>query len=222
MLKKWRVAIGLIAVVALMWAQQPVQLQTVNGGGAVILGNGTAAGSLRVSIASDSTGQVAQASGPWTQNLTQVNSVALGSPSAYGTSPGAVNVPGVNAFVTNTVAVSFSPGTTSTLATSVFHAVSSTSTFNTAKGSAGNLYGLYAFNPNTSPCYVVFYNSTSPTIGTTTIVAAFEIQAGVSAQIPVGAIAMANFSTGITFATTTTDGGSTVCSTGLSTNVFYQ
>ena len=34
-------------------------------------------------------------------NLTQLNSVALGSPSAYGTSPGAVNVIGVNAFVTN-------------------------------------------------------------------------------------------------------------------------
>ncbi|MGA7791823.1 MAG: hypothetical protein WCA19_02215 [Candidatus Acidiferrales bacterium] len=38
-------------------------------------------------------------------NLIQLNSVALGSPSAYGTSPGAVNVIGVNAFVTNAVAV---------------------------------------------------------------------------------------------------------------------
>jgi hypothetical protein len=40
-----------------------------------------------------------------TTNLTQWNSVALGSPSAYGTSPGTVNVPGVNSFVTNTVNV---------------------------------------------------------------------------------------------------------------------
>jgi hypothetical protein len=47
-----------------------------------------------------------QVGGPWTQNITQWNSVALGSPSNYGTSPGAVTVPGVNAFVTNTVAVS--------------------------------------------------------------------------------------------------------------------
>ena len=38
-------------------------------------------------------------------NITQWNSVALGSPSAYGTAPGAVNVPGVNAFITNSVAV---------------------------------------------------------------------------------------------------------------------
>lgn len=40
-------------------------------------------------------------SGTQNVNLIQLNSVALGSPSAYGTSPGAVNVPGVNAFVTN-------------------------------------------------------------------------------------------------------------------------
>ena len=44
-------------------------------------------------------------------NLTQVNSVALGSPSAYGTSPGAVNVPGVNAFITNTPAVTLASTT---------------------------------------------------------------------------------------------------------------
>jgi hypothetical protein len=42
---------------------------------------------------------------PWNQNIAQVNGVALGSPSAYGTSPGAVNVSGVNAFVTNPVQV---------------------------------------------------------------------------------------------------------------------
>lgn len=46
-----------------------------------------------------------QGGSPWGANQTQLNSVALGSPSNYGTSPGAVSVPGVNAFVTNTVAV---------------------------------------------------------------------------------------------------------------------
>lgn len=44
-------------------------------------------------------------------NITQWNSVALGSPSAYGTSPGAVTVPGVNSFVTNTVTVTGAGGT---------------------------------------------------------------------------------------------------------------
>lgn len=47
-----------------------------------------------------------QGGAPWSQNLTQINSVALGSPSNYGTSPGAVSVAGVNAFVTNTVTIS--------------------------------------------------------------------------------------------------------------------
>lgn len=56
---------------------------------------------------------VTQQTSPWVDNLTQWNSVALGSPSAYGTSPGAVNVPGVNAFVTNIPAVTQS-GTWST------------------------------------------------------------------------------------------------------------
>lgn len=40
-------------------------------------------------------------SGTQDVNLAKANNVALGSPSAYGTSPGAVNVLGVNAFVTN-------------------------------------------------------------------------------------------------------------------------
>jgi hypothetical protein len=38
-------------------------------------------------------------------NVTQWDSTPLGAPSAYGTSPGAVNVIGVNAYITNTVAV---------------------------------------------------------------------------------------------------------------------
>jgi hypothetical protein len=46
-----------------------------------------------------------QGGAPWSQNVTQWNGVALGSPSNYGTSPGAVSVMGVNAFVTNTVTV---------------------------------------------------------------------------------------------------------------------
>ena len=43
-------------------------------------------------------------------NVTQWDSVALGAPSAYGSSPGAVTVPGVNAYITNTPAVTQSSG----------------------------------------------------------------------------------------------------------------
>jgi hypothetical protein len=56
---------------------------------------------------------VTQSSGPWTQNLTQIGGTTLGAPSNYGTSPGAVEVPGVNAYITNTPAVSQSGNWTS-------------------------------------------------------------------------------------------------------------
>lgn len=48
-------------------------------------------------------------------NLTQLNSVALGSPSNYGTSPGAVSVQGVNAFITAGVITTVSSVTSCTL-----------------------------------------------------------------------------------------------------------
>ena len=54
-------------------------------------------------------------------NITEWNTVALGSPSAYGTGPGAVNVIGVNAFVTSLPAV--------TVAASQTIAVTNTGTF---------------------------------------------------------------------------------------------
>src|SRR5271154_1564001 len=68
---------------------------TYNAGDQVLLSTDLA-GNLRVN---------ATFTGTATNNITQWNSVNLGSPSAYGTSPGAVNVIGVNAFVTNTVTV---------------------------------------------------------------------------------------------------------------------
>jgi hypothetical protein len=44
-------------------------------------------------------------------NVAQWNGTALGAPSAYGTSPGAVNVPGVNAYITNSPSVGLNAGT---------------------------------------------------------------------------------------------------------------
>lgn len=79
-----------------------------------------ASGNLNVNLNANSFGTVTvsgavtanQGGAPWSLNLTQVNSIALGSPSNYGTSPGAVSVAGVNAFVTNTVTVSGTVTTT--------------------------------------------------------------------------------------------------------------
>lgn len=82
------------------------------------LGQTTMSASVPVTLASNQSavpisGAVTQASGPWTVNLTNWAGTALGAPSNYGTSPGAVAVPGVNAFVTNspTVVATQSTGT---------------------------------------------------------------------------------------------------------------
>ena len=52
-------------------------------------------------VYSSSIGSVTQGTSPWVDDLTQWASVALGAPSNFGTSPGAVEVPGVNAYVFN-------------------------------------------------------------------------------------------------------------------------
>jgi len=83
-------------------SEQNVNLNQV-GGAAFALGQTTMANSLPVTIASNQS--------PLSINEAQLNGVALGSPSAYGTSPGAVSVQGVNAFITNTVPVTLASTT---------------------------------------------------------------------------------------------------------------
>jgi hypothetical protein len=58
-----------------------------------------------VAATQSGTWTVQQGTPPWAQNSTQLAGSTLGAPSAYGTSPGAVTVPGVNAFITNTPSV---------------------------------------------------------------------------------------------------------------------
>lgn len=177
----------LLLVCSLIWAQQPVQLQTVNGGGALALGHGTAATAIRVELPTDGTGIVGLAAG----------TNAIGS-------------------------VTFGPVSTSGGAVSVKHLVESSSTYDAVKASAGNVYGIYVFNPNASPCYLMFYNNATPTIGTTANIQAIGVQGGVGVALPIGVFAQANFSTAITVANTTTDGGASVCTTGMSLDVWYQ
>jgi hypothetical protein len=131
-------------------------------------------------------------------------------------------ITGTGAITPYVTALCVLPGFPPTLAATPFHVVGSTSTFNTVKSSAGNLFGGYVFNPNASTCYLIFYNASSPTIGTTGEVYGFGVIAGQGFVLPPSIIALANFSTAITIAGTTTDGGSTVCSTGMSTNLWYQ
>lgn len=83
---------------------QSVNVAQINGV-TVLMGNGaTGTGSQRMTIANDNT---IPTGWPTAANQTIVNTWAggtLGAMASYGTSPGAVLVPGVNAYVTNTLA----------------------------------------------------------------------------------------------------------------------
>jgi hypothetical protein len=82
-------------------------IQPVSIGSPVTVSQATAA-SLNATVVFPSAQHVIIDSGTIAanNNITQWNSISLGSPSAYGTGPGAVNVIGVNAFITNTVPIS--------------------------------------------------------------------------------------------------------------------
>lgn len=97
-----------------------------------------------------------------------------------------------------------------------------TSTAQAIKASAGQIYGYYIHNPNTSTAYVIVYNiaSGSVTVGTSTPKLVFAIPAGSSANV--------EFSNGIAFdtamsaAATTTGGGNTAPTTALEAMFFYK
>jgi hypothetical protein len=156
-------------------------------------------------------------------NITQVAGTTLGAISNYGTSPGAVAVPAVNAYVTNALSVSPpTPSTSSTYAFTMYHHVYAGTGLN-VKASAGNLYGFSVFNGGTIPCYFQLYNTAgTPTIGTS-VIDSYGVQAGVTLSIPPGQLALENFSTGIGIGAATADAGATTtgCTT-ISATVYYN
>ena len=89
------------------------------------------------------------------------------------------------------------------------------------KASAGNLYGFSLANETAAVAYIEFFNTASaPTLGTTAVVFAIKLPASSNITHSPGAIALMNFTTGIGFAVTTTENGSTTASvTGM---IFYQ
>jgi hypothetical protein len=103
---------GTFPVTGTFWqATQPVS----NAGTFAVQAAESGTWTVGLSAGAATIGAVTQASGPWTINLTQVDGTALGAPSNYGTSPGAVEVLGVNAYVTNIPAVTQSGTWTNTV-----------------------------------------------------------------------------------------------------------
>lgn len=190
---KLRLAIALAATVCVLMAQQPV-----------------------------SQGPQAATAAEWLQNVTKWANGTLGAMANYGTSPGAVLVPGVNAFVTNAASIGTPvPSATSTNAVSRFHA--NTAAAANVKASAGNLYGFVFGNNGTIPCFIQFMNTAgTPTAGTS-VLDSYMVQAGTELAVPVGIFGITNYSTGIGVAGATSDSGATTtgCTTTISVTVFY-
>lgn len=90
----------------------------------------------------------------------------------------------------------------------------------TIKASAGNLYGWYIYNPEAAASFVHFYNTDTVTVGTTNPQMTLAIPAGAAANVafPHGI----KFDTAISTAATTTAGGNTAPSTGVSLVALYK
>ncbi len=207
-MKKLNAVFAFLAIAALLLAQQPVQLQTYNGGGAVALGHGTAATALRVELPTDGTGIVGLATG--------ANVVgAVTQSGTWTVQPG--NTANTTAWLTT-----MAPSTASAQALSRFHNSSAAGV--NVKASAGNLYGLVLGNSGTVPCWLQVMNTAgTPTAGTS-VVDSYMVQAGVTITVPPGTFALTNYSTGIGVAGATTDGGATTtgCTTTFSVTVYYN
>jgi hypothetical protein len=196
MRNKWKVIIGaglVLLIGGIIWAQQPV-----------------------------AQGPQASNAAAWLTSVTTWANGTLGAMQNYGTSPGAVLVPGVNAFVTNAGSIGTpTPSTSSTVAFSRFHVATAAAA--NVKASAGNLYGLVIGNSGTIPCWIQFMNTAgTPTAGTS-VIDAYMAQAGMTVVIPAGGLALENFATGIGIAGAIADNSATTtgCTTTVSVTIYY-
>lgn len=123
--------------------------------------------------------------------------------------------------------VSIVPATSGGLLTAMMtSADGSTALTNTAqaiKASAGQLFGWYIYNPNSSAVYVSLYNTAaaSVTVGTTNPQNSFCIPA-TSAANCLGEIGITFSNAGWSAAATTTGGGNTAPASALEANFFYK
>jgi hypothetical protein len=148
--------------------------------------------------------------------------------SAYGTAPTGTECEGVNAIITSSL-VAFNVTPTPNAASAFATLVSSQSALTTAvvvKASAGNVYGAFVVNASASTCYLEFMNASSaPTLGTAAIFSIPIPGSGTNGgviNIPSGAMAMANFSTGISVGLATAYNGASACGSAGTATVFYK
>ena len=91
----------------------------------------------------------------------------------------------------------------------------------TVKTAGGNLYAWMIYNPNASACFLDFFNTTSPTLGTTVPVWTVAAPATAAANVAPGALPFVNFSAGISVASVTASGGASTCGTGMTVSLSF-
>jgi hypothetical protein len=89
------------------------------------------------------------------------------------------------------------------------------------KGSGGNVFGWYGYNPNASACFLQFYNSATPTLGTGAL-HPFGVPAGAAFNAAPGSLAFFNLSAAISTGETTTATGGTACASAMVITILYQ
>jgi len=207
-------------------------------GTAVSVNNGTTdAGTQRVTLSSDSTGQVKLATGANTIGALSANqSVNTAQVAGTTTDTNSGNKSaGTQRIViatdqpalTNALLVTPTPGTTggwskwSTPQNNSNAALVATAGGVQVKGSAGTFGGYFCYNPNSTVTYLqVFDLATSVTLGTTRPDLVFGIPANSATNLEITlGINMAN---AIKIAATTTASGSTAPGTGMDVTIFYK
>lgn len=216
-----------------------VELWNTDSNVAVPSGSGTATGAMRVEIANNGTGLVttnpatAANWGVYVEDATETAGANLqmagsvrrdtAATSAGSTAENAT----INTSAEGAVWSVLTPTTTSGLSVANFTSGDSftalTNSAQVIKASAGNLYGYYIYNPNSSATYVLVYNTAaaSVTVGTTNPFLVFAIPAtsGANVMFPYP-ITFSN--AGWSAAAATTGGGNSAPSTALEVMFWYK
>jgi hypothetical protein len=210
--------IGIIAVCVLLLAQQPVAQgpQAGNAAAWLVVGGGAAGtpGTGVMTVQGISGGTTVPVVGGGTAGLPGTAVLTVQGISG-GTS---VPVSGSVSLAANSQANAV-PQSTSTFAATAFDLSATAAT--QVKATAGNVWGWYGYNPNTSTCFLQFYNSASATLGASAL-HPFGVLAGGSFNIAPGSIALFNLATAISTGETTTATGATPCTSAMVVTIQYQ
>jgi hypothetical protein len=202
---------------------------TVNklGGSAINTGNGvTGPGTQRVTLSSDSTGQVALASGSNTIGALTANqsvNVALMNGATVAMNNGVVGTGTQRVTLASDSTGQVAPAASATATGAlIYNNTALSSTKQAVNASAGNMYGYHIYNPNSTVIYVQLFNlaSGSVTVGTTAPTAVLAVPAGGWVDAP-PATPIA-FATALTIAATATPTGSGAPTTALLCNIWYK